>query len=145
MIAGRRALSVALVSHATAGIAIAVSLRVFLTPPAEIASVPPQPARYAVYALTAFVGAIAAGSMLGVLVTGRSWLPAVYLWLLPLVLVALPLIDPGVAGFIYAGFTGHVGAGLALSAAVLWILGCLFGFALAYGLERRGSSAAERA
>lgn len=138
--AGRRAWSVAVASHLVAGAAILVSLRLFLTPPSELASVPPQTARYVVYGLTAFAGAIAAGSMLAVLVTGRSWLPAVYLWLLPLVLVALPQIDPGVAGFIYAGFTGHLGAGLAISAAALWIAGCLIGFAVAYGLDLTRSS-----
>lgn len=127
----RRAWSAALAAHALAALAIAWSLRVFLTPLTD-PSVPPQPLRYALYGLSAFLSAVAAGSMLSVLLTGGSWLPAVYLWLLPLVIVALPWIDPSVAGFVYVGFTGHIGAGLAVSAALLWIVGCVLGVRLGY-------------
>lgn len=132
-----RGRALALTCHAIAAVAVLVSLRLFLTPAADVASVPPQPVRYGLYAVSALSIAVAAGTMLGVFVTGRSWLPVAYLWLLPLVIVALPQIDAGVAGFIFAGFTGHIGAGLALSAAALWIVGCLAGLVLAYRLESR--------
>jgi len=131
-----RAWGVAALSHVVATAAVIVSLRVFLTPVADVASVPPQGARYVIYAASAFAIALAAGTMLGVFVTGRSWLPAIYLWLLPLVIVALPQVDPSVAGFIYAGFTGHLGGGLAVSAAVLWILGTVCGGAIGYRVGR---------
>jgi hypothetical protein len=72
------------------------------------------------------------GARHGVLVTGRTWLPAIYLWLVPLVIVALPQIDPSVAGFIYLGFTGHLGVGLGLTATALWLLGCAAGGLLSY-------------
>lgn len=136
MLPRRPAWRLALATHALAGVAILISLRLFLTPPAEIASAPPQPMRYAIYAFSALSGGSAAGTLLGVLVTGGSWLPAVYLWLLPLILVALPQIDPAVAGFVYAGFAGRLGFGLAVAAAMLWIVGCIAGFVLAYALER---------
>lgn len=128
-------------AHVASAMLLSISLRIFITPPEQIASVPPQPVRYVIYAGTLLAVAIAAGSVLGGFLVGRSWIPAVYLWLLPFGIVALPAINSDIAGFVYLGFTEHVGAGLAALAALDWVLGVGIGtgVSLKLSLDTRGA------
>ncbi len=110
-------------AHVFSAVITTVALRFFLTPPAQIHTIPDQPVRYATYALAVFAIATAAGTVLGIFVTQSSWLPAIYLWLMPLAIVLYPAVDPAAAGFVYTGVTSHFAGVLALLATVLWLLG----------------------
>lgn len=117
-------------THVWAVAVTALALRVFLTPPELIQTVPAQPVRYALYALVAFAIGNAAGSVLGVFLTRRSWLPVVYLWAVPFALLLYPAVDSAGARFLYVAVTSHVAGVLAVGASVLWILGIAGGLAL---------------
>jgi hypothetical protein len=109
---------------AAAGIAVALSL--FLTP-SDAPQTVPQLGRYAVYAAALFLIAIAAGTVVGALVVGTTWAPAIYLWLVPFTILALPAVDPSAAYFVYTGVTSRFAGGLALVACVLWTGGVPIG------------------
>jgi len=110
-------------THLWAALITVLALRIFLTPPALIHTVPAQPMRYAIYALVAFALGNAAGTVLGVFLTHRSWLPVLYLWAVPLALLLYPAVDGAGAAFLYIAVTSHVAGVLALAASVLWIIG----------------------
>lgn len=117
-------------THLWAAFITILALRIFLTPPGLIHTVPAQPMRYAIYALVAFALGNAAGSVLGVFLAHRSWLPVLYLWAVPLALLLYPAIDQTGAALLYTAVTSHVAGVLALAASVLWILGIAGGLAL---------------
>lgn len=115
------------VTHIWAAFVTVVALRIFLTPPELIHTVPSQPARYLVYALVAFALGNAGGTVLGVFLTSRTWLLAVYLWSVPFVLILYPAVDPAGARFLYTAVTSHVAGVLAVGASALWMVGIAAG------------------
>ncbi len=127
--------SVLLVAHAVAFGMVLTSLRLFLTPVALEPQLPPQAVRYLIYALSVTCVALAAGTVLALFVSGGSWWPALYLGSVPLLVVALPLVDPSAAHFVYAGVTDRLAGWAAAAASVLWVIGVALGVALAL---RRG-------
>lgn len=118
------------VTHLWAASVTLLALRIFLTPAELIHTAPPQPVRYAVYALVAFALGTAAGTVLGVFLTRRSWLPVVYLWAVPLTLILYPAIDSTGARYLYVAVTSRVAGVLAVAASVLWVLGIAAGLLL---------------
>lgn len=117
-------------THVWAASITVIALRIFLTPQALINTVPAQPIRYAIYALVAFALGNAAGTVLGVFLTGRSWLPVFYLWAVPFALLLYPAVDSAGADFLYTAVTSHVAGVLAAAASVLWIIGIAVGLLL---------------
>lgn len=119
----KAALVATVIAHATAAAATAVALRFFLTPAEMISTVPDQALRYATYALAFCLVALSAGTVLGLLMVGTSWLPVAYLWSVPFAIVLLPSVSPSAANFIYVGMASRIGGLLAITGMVAWVLG----------------------
>jgi hypothetical protein len=124
------------VAHAAAVVATAVALHFFLTPAEMISTVPDQTVRYATYALAFCLIALSAGTVLGLLVIGTSWLPVAYLWSVPFAIVLLPSVSPSAAHFIYVGMTSRIGGLLAIAGMIAWVLGLSAGALAIVALSR---------
>lgn len=118
------------IAHIVAILVAVLALSVFLTPADQIARVPSQPIRYALYATAIFALACAAGTVVAYFVAHGSWLPVIYLWSVPFGIVLYPAIDPGAANFVYVGITSHIAGPLAILASVIWVIGIGLGVAV---------------
>src|SRR5687767_785361 len=114
-------------THVLAASVTSLALRIFLTPPDLIHTVPAQPIRYGIYALVALALGCAAGTVLGLFLRGRSWLPVLYLWAVPFALLVYPAIDADGAELLYTAVTSHVAGVLAAATSMLWIIGIVVG------------------
>lgn len=122
-------------AHLIAAVAVSFALRIFLTPIERVELVPPQPVRYAAYALAILLVALAAGTVLAAFLRGTTWLPVIYLWSVPFAIVLYPVVDPSAAHFLFVGITGHIGGALAFLASFLWMAGLAGGTGVALFLD----------